>query len=490
MRITNGMITNNTLRNVNRSKTNLSDAENQMGTEKKITRPSDDPIVAIRALTLRSSLAEIDMYLNNNIPEAGSWLKVTEGALDNIDGALSDMYDYCTQGSSDQFTENDRSAIIEVLSKFKAAIYGETNADYAGRFCFTGYRTDSSFTFLDGTEAAGKKYSITQTFSGADISSMQVIKNPVEIETIQTIHNSDAPEGVSINRIRLAYSGCDGTGMSAVSVDGTDYTPQAVTSEEFQTLVNNGTFANSAGKMYYIYDTGEIAMSDDVYTTIKNAEEITFTYDKTGFAKDDLRPEMYFNCVDKTDAANPVNYTRTEGGQKISYSINFGQTLQVNTLGCETVSYNIGRDIDDLCVAVSAVDEVEKKISGLKEMLDNPLYSGRTDEIESMIEAAGRELDYAMENMKKLFSKEMGYVKEYQQTVNLQIADLGARGRRLTLTKTRLTDQYTTFDELKSSNEDAELEETIVKKSEAEMLYQASLKAASSVVQQSLLDYI
>ena len=63
MRITNTMMINSTMRNVNGSKTNLSSAENQMGTEKKITRPSDDPIIAIRALSLRSSLSEISMYL-------------------------------------------------------------------------------------------------------------------------------------------------------------------------------------------------------------------------------------------------------------------------------------------------------------------------------------------------------------------------------------------------------------------------------------------
>lgn len=97
MRITNTMMINSTMRNVNGSKTNLSSAENQMGTEKKITRPSDDPIIAIRALSLRSSLSEISMYLTNNIPEAESWIGITESALDNMDSALGDIYELCTQ---------------------------------------------------------------------------------------------------------------------------------------------------------------------------------------------------------------------------------------------------------------------------------------------------------------------------------------------------------------------------------------------------------
>ena len=119
MRITNTMMINSTMRNVNSSKTNLNSAENQMGTEKKITRPSDDPIIAIRALSLRSSLSEISMYLTNNIPEAESWIGITESALDNMDSALGDIYELCTQGASDQFTIENRSAIIQVLNQYK-----------------------------------------------------------------------------------------------------------------------------------------------------------------------------------------------------------------------------------------------------------------------------------------------------------------------------------------------------------------------------------
>ena len=65
-----------------------------------------------------------------------------------------------------------------------------------------------------------------------------------------------------------------------------------------------------------------------------------------------------------------------------------------------------------------------------------------------------------------------------------------SRSNRISLTESRLTEQYTTFDDLKSKNEDAELEETVVQLSSANTLYQAALGAASKVVQQTLLDYI
>ncbi len=490
MRITNTMMMNQTLRNVGKSKTNLSELENQMSSEKKITRPSDDPIVAIRALSLRSSLSEITQYLKNNIPDAQSWLDVTETSLDNMDKILSDIYQYCNQGSSDQFTLTDRSAVIEVMKQYKEGLYAEANTDYAGRYCFTGFKTDTSFTFQTSTEAA-RNYSITQTFSGKDLSVDNVMTNSVDITKVATIATGDQPKTTPVNTIRLAYSGCSdkADSFSTVNVDGTEYEVEAVSQQEYEALAADGTLsADTADKLYYVYDTGVIAIPDKLYTSFKDAENISFTYEKDGFDKTDIRPEMYFNCKDLT---NNVDYTLDEGGQAISYTVNFNQSLQVNTLGSNALSYNTGRDIDALCNSIQQVADIEDKIKELEKMKSGSNYS--TEEktaIESMITAANKELDYAKENMEGLFSTEITKVSEYQRTVDLQLADLGARSKRLTLIKSRLTEQQTTFTDLKSKNEDADLEDTVILFSSAQTLYQAALTAASNCVQQSLLDYI
>lgn len=493
MRITNTMMVNTTMRNVNRSKTSLSDAENMMATEKKITRPSDDPIIAIRALSLRSNLSEIDMYLSNNIKEAKSWMENTEGAMDNMDGTLSDIYHYCTQGASDQFDEKSRSAVIEVISKYKELLYAECNVDYAGRYCFTGYRTNSSFTFIESDTPKDRKYKITQEFSFSDMDTKKVMKNAVDISSISNIAVADTPETQSVNRIRLAYSGCAASGNGKLSIDGTDIDTEAVTYSQFQEKLSDGTFDGESAKAYYVYDTGELMLTGDLYDSVKNAGKISFEYEKDGFVTGDPRPEMYFECKDITDPAKTVEYKKEDNpdDQIISYNINFGQMLQVNTLGKNTLSYNVGRDVDDMCASLKALQEAEDKLAKLKNMQNNASYSDADKKnIESMITAAQKEADYELDNMKTLFSKEMGRVKEYQQTVDLQLADLGARSNRLTLTESRLTEQKTTFKDLKSSNEDGELEEIVVNYTSAKSLYQAALSAASTCVKQSLLDYI
>ena len=61
---------------------------------------------------------------------------------------------------------------------------------------------------------------------------------------------------------------------------------------------------------------------------------------------------------------------------------------------------------------------------------------------------------------------------------------------RLALTKNRVENQQTTFEELKSRNEDREISDIIIDYTASYNAYQASLTAASKINQQTLLNYI
>ena len=111
MRITNKMMSNNSMANINSNKTYLDRLNTQMATEKKITRPSDDPIVAIRALRLRSNLSEVTQYYGANVPDAQSWVSVTQTAIDSTMGMLSTMRSLCDQGANGTNTTSEREKI-------------------------------------------------------------------------------------------------------------------------------------------------------------------------------------------------------------------------------------------------------------------------------------------------------------------------------------------------------------------------------------------
>ena len=103
MRITTKMMQNRSLNNLNTNKTLQEKLTTQLSTMKKITRPSDDPVIAIRSLKLNSTLNKIDQYYEKNSNDAQSWLELTESAIKTTNSILEDMSGYitqCAQGSA------------------------------------------------------------------------------------------------------------------------------------------------------------------------------------------------------------------------------------------------------------------------------------------------------------------------------------------------------------------------------------------------------
>lgn len=78
MRITNQMMINSSMANIQVNKKQVNTLDTQLSTQKKINKPSEDPIIAIRALRLRASLNEVTQYLKKNIPDAQQWLSTTQ----------------------------------------------------------------------------------------------------------------------------------------------------------------------------------------------------------------------------------------------------------------------------------------------------------------------------------------------------------------------------------------------------------------------------
>ena len=82
MRVTNKMMTDNFLKNLQTNLKRLDKVNNQMYTRKTIRFPSDDPLKAASSLKFRTELAKVNQY-EKNIDD-GFHCQTTESALTNI----------------------------------------------------------------------------------------------------------------------------------------------------------------------------------------------------------------------------------------------------------------------------------------------------------------------------------------------------------------------------------------------------------------------
>ena len=83
MRITNSMLVNNMISNLGKNLSRMESYQQKLATGKKISVPSDDPVVAARALKLRTDVSQIEQY-KKNVKDAMSWLEVTESAIADV----------------------------------------------------------------------------------------------------------------------------------------------------------------------------------------------------------------------------------------------------------------------------------------------------------------------------------------------------------------------------------------------------------------------
>jgi len=152
MRITNNMLSNNMLDYMSNNLNRMSKYQNQLATGKKIQVPSDDPIVALRALKLRTDVSEIEQY-QRNASDAQSWTDITETTLSNMSDVLQRTRELVVKGASDSNTIGDRQNICDELKQLKAQMVQISNTTYAGRYVFSGYSTDKPLVNEDGTFA-------------------------------------------------------------------------------------------------------------------------------------------------------------------------------------------------------------------------------------------------------------------------------------------------------------------------------------------------
>lgn len=221
MRITTKMMQNTSLRNLNTNKAREQQLTTQMATGKKIARPSDDPVVAIRALRLNSSLDKIDQYYEKNTSDAENWLDLTASAISTVNDILAnDIRKNINQAGNSELEYKDRQAIIENLTNAVKEIYSIGNADSAGRSLFTGYRTDMPLTFK---EDKSETYTITQQLTNLDIDKTTFVEtgalrdiNEGNFSTIS--YSAYDVKTNDVYRIRLGYSDID---MDEKVINGT-----------------------------------------------------------------------------------------------------------------------------------------------------------------------------------------------------------------------------------------------------------------------------
>ena len=525
MRITNAMMTSNTKNNININKLNEDRLNTQIATGQVISRPSEDPVVAIRALRLNTNLSQLTQYYKKNIPDAQAWMNVTETALKQTDQIFTNIKENLTTGASDTNTPNDRQKILESLKGLRAELYSSGNADYAERTVFTDYRTQKSLTFLDTDTDLDWNYTIHETFDTKELDKINYVT------TYDSSKSETTVDQYELSRIRLSYDNLSNTQADPLNL--TYYKSDGGTPEKPIEATENVEVISIAGKTQQeidqvyknVYDgskkavlipeTGEILLSNNLAkemekgANLPGAGKASIDYDKNTWQSGDLRPEHYFACSQDNQVTGNTDYYNYEEkedptthkmvidttkpnfeNKDMVVEISFNQKITINTHANEVYTHDIGRDIDELIKVTQDVVDCDEKVTALEKKYEAETDPTQKAAIQKELDAAKKEYSLKKNKMQKMFSGALDTFAEYADRNNLAIANIGSMQSRLKITSERVADQLQSFKELADANINAELTESSIDFASAKLALEAAQLAAGKIAQQTLLNYL
>ncbi|MEW8971153.1 MAG: flagellar hook-associated protein FlgL [Mesobacillus sp.] len=167
MRITQSMLSSNSLKHLSESYRRMGQYEDQLATGKKITKPSDDPVVAMKGMYYRSNLTEVEQY-KRNLSELYLWMDNSEAGIDQANSALQRVRELTIQGQNDSNSPDDRRAIAREVEQLKQSLAATANTQVGGRYIFHG--TD----VLEPTVKIGDKVEVAENLYKDEINNYQV----------------------------------------------------------------------------------------------------------------------------------------------------------------------------------------------------------------------------------------------------------------------------------------------------------------------------
>lgn len=141
MRVTQTMLSNNMLRNLMKSQAQMDKYFTQIYTGKKISRPSQDPVIAMKGMFYRTQVAEVEQY-RRNLGEVHNWMENTDAALDKATQVMHRLSELAVQASNDTNGEQERESIKKEVLQLKEHLIEIVNTNVNGKYIFNGNKTN------------------------------------------------------------------------------------------------------------------------------------------------------------------------------------------------------------------------------------------------------------------------------------------------------------------------------------------------------------
>ncbi|MCC5889873.1 MAG: flagellar hook-associated protein FlgL [Alkalibacterium sp.] len=146
MRITNSLMSQSFLSNLNKNSKNVFRYQEQLSSLKQVNRPSDDPLKVSKILDLKNELKQNAQY-KTTISDAIDFINVQDSALASATNSLQRISALTQQAANGTYNAQDRQAIKTEIENEVESMLDSLNTNFGGRYIFGGQKsTEKPFT--------------------------------------------------------------------------------------------------------------------------------------------------------------------------------------------------------------------------------------------------------------------------------------------------------------------------------------------------------
>ncbi|QOS98073.1 flagellar hook-associated protein FlgL [Brevibacterium sp. JNUCC-42] len=137
IRITQNMMNNTMVRNINNSMGQMSKSYQQLSTGRLVSRPSDDPVIAARGMYYRTTLMENEQF-QRNAGQAQSWMDSYDTSMNEVGSVFHRIRDLLVDSGNGTYGIEERKSIAAEIDQLKLHLGDLANQTVNGKYIYGG----------------------------------------------------------------------------------------------------------------------------------------------------------------------------------------------------------------------------------------------------------------------------------------------------------------------------------------------------------------
>jgi flagellar hook-associated protein 3 FlgL len=133
---------NNQIRFMSAATERADKVQQQLSTNRRIQRASDDPTGAAMAMQHRKNIA-FEAQMRRNLENGTAFLNVTESAMDSATDLLQRARELTVQGATGTLGPNEKTNIASELNQIIQQLGQVANTNFGGAYIFSGHQTQT-----------------------------------------------------------------------------------------------------------------------------------------------------------------------------------------------------------------------------------------------------------------------------------------------------------------------------------------------------------